>query len=148
MKNFKHTQIGYLMIVVAFCLVVFFTWLLNIIPSEENSWLISIIMILVVGLVLSMSTLETLIDEEYLRIKFGYGIFKKKFPLHEIASVRAVKNHIYNGWGIRVWFWPYMWIYNVSGFNAVEIKMRDGRIFRIGTDIPERLEEEISKRIF
>jgi hypothetical protein len=30
-------------------------------------------------------------------------------------------------------------LYNVSGTNAVEIKLRSGRRFRIGTDEPEAL---------
>ena len=51
-----------------------------------------------------------------------------------------MKNHWYYGWGIRIWFWPYMWIYNVSGFDAVEITMRDGKMYRIGTDVPTELE--------
>jgi hypothetical protein len=45
--------------------------------------------------------------------------------------------------GVRVWFWPKMWIYNVSGFDAVEIKMKDGKTYRIGTDEPEKLEQTI-----
>jgi hypothetical protein len=83
------------------------------------------------------------IDEKYLQIKFGYGIFRKKFVLSEIASTAQVKNHWYHGWGIRIWFWPYMWIYNVSGFDAVEIKTKTGKIYRIGTDEPIQLESAI-----
>jgi hypothetical protein len=49
-----------------------------------------------------------------------------------------VKNHWYYGWGIR--FWPGMTIFNVSGFDAVEITMQNGRRYRIGTDEPAQLE--------
>ncbi|PIZ54468.1 hypothetical protein COY24_03695, partial [Candidatus Uhrbacteria bacterium CG_4_10_14_0_2_um_filter_41_21] len=62
-------------------------------------------------------------------------------------SVKTVKNHWYYGWGIKIWFWPKMWIYSVSGFNAVEITMRNGKIYRIGTDVPKELEAEINKHL-
>ena len=46
---------------------------------------------------------------------------------------------------MRVCFWPYMWIYNVSGFDAVEIILKNGKIYRIGTDVPKELEVAINK---
>jgi len=81
------------------------------------------------------------------KIKFGYGIFRKRFALKEIISAEAVKNHWYYGWGIRRRLIPPMWIYNVSGFDAVEIKMRNGKTYRIGTDEPQRLEQAIKQEI-
>jgi hypothetical protein len=36
-----------------------------------------------------------------------------------------------------------MWIYNVSGFDAVEIKLKNGKVYRIGTDEPKKLEQTI-----
>ena len=59
--------------------------------------------------------------------------------MSEIAVSSTGKNHWYYGWGIRLWFWPHMWIFNVSGFDAVEIRMKNGKIYRIGTDEPENL---------
>jgi hypothetical protein len=37
-----------------------------------------------------------------------------------------------------------MWIYSVSGFDAVEIKMKNGKRYRIGTDEPKNLEQAIT----
>jgi hypothetical protein len=104
-------------------------------------------MVLILFILASFSTLTTSIDENSLRIKFGHGIFRKKFPLHEIASAKSVKNCWYYGWGIRVWFWPRMWIFNVSGFDAIEITMKNGKIYRIGTDEPEKLESAIKRAV-
>ena len=151
MTKYKHTQIGYLMLVVTLAVLAFFAWA-HITASAQppsvdsgTNLLITAIMALIVFILASFVTLTTSIDEKYLRIKFGYGIFAKMFPLDQIASVRSVKNHWYYGWGIKVWFWPYMWVYNVSGFDAVEIIMRDGKIYRIGTDVPGELETAIKK---
>ncbi len=105
--------------------------------------LVSAVMVLILFILSSFATLTTSIDEKCLRIKFGYGIFTKKFALNEIASAQTVKNRWYYGLGIKVWFWPKMWIYSVSGFDAVEIIMKNGKIYRIGTDVPEELERAI-----
>ena len=104
-------------------------------------------MFFVLLILVSFVSLTVSVDEKYLRIKFGYGLYKKRFMLNQIISARAVKNKWYYGWGIRIWFLPKMWIYNVSGFNAVEIKMKNNKIYRIGTDEPKRLERAILKAI-
>ncbi|TAN33021.1 hypothetical protein EPN28_03400 [Patescibacteria group bacterium] len=104
-------------------------------------------MTLIVLILASLVSLQVIIDEKYLRIKFGYGIYKKRFLLDDIVSAKTVKNHWYYGWGIKVWFWPKMWIYNVSGFDAIEIKLKNGKTYRIGTDEPEKLEQTIFNSI-
>jgi len=101
------------------------------------------VMVFVVFILASFGTLKVSVDEQNVAIKFGYGIFRKRFLVSEIGSVKQVKNHWYYGWGIRLWFWPYMWIYNVSGFDAVELIMKNGKMCRIGTDIPQELETAI-----
>ena len=138
--NYDHTQKGTLMKYVVLALVLLFAYILLTTGFEPMSFAI---MVLVVLIVLSFATLNVTIDEKYLGIKFGYGIFRKKFPLNEIVSARTVKNKWYYGWGIRLWLWPKMWIFNVSGFDAVEIRMKNGNIYRIGTDEPKQLERAI-----
>ena len=118
-------------------------------PSVDSgpNFAVSAIMVLILFILASFATLTASIDENYLRIKFGYGIFVRKFALNQIASVQAVKNHWYYGWGVRLWLWPKMWIYNVSGFDAVEINMKNGKIYRIGTDTPGEFEVAIKRVI-
>lgn len=141
------------MIVITLAVLVFFVWIYTVASNETPSvdsgtnLAVTTVMVLVMTILASFTSLKVSIDDSYLRIKFGYGIFFKKFALNEIASVRSVKNHWYYGWGIRVWFWPPMWIYNISGFDAVEIVMKSGRIYRIGTDEPEKLEQAITQGI-
>ncbi len=153
MTSYKHTQIGYLILAVLLIVLVFFAWLQITARAEPPSidsganFAMTAVMVLVVLIPVSFGTLSVSIDENYLRLKFGYGIFRKKFSASEIASATQVKNHWYYGWGIRLWFWPKMWIYNVSGFDAVEIRMKNGKIYRIGTDEPEKFESAIKQAI-
>ncbi len=153
MTSYKHTQIGYLMLVVTLAVLMLFAWVYITTSSEPLSvdsgpnFAISVIMVLILFILASFATLTVSIDENYLRIKFGYGIFAKKFALNQIASVQSVKNHWYYGWGIRLWLWPKTWIYNVSGFDAVEITIKNGKVYRIGTVVPEELETAIKQSI-
>jgi len=149
MISYKHTQIGYLMIFITLAVLGLFTWVhLSALaePPSFNSgpnFAISSVMVLILFILASFMTLIISIDEKYLGIKFGYGLFQKKLLLNEIVSVRVVKNRWYYGWGIKLRLWPTTWIYNVSGFQAVELIMKNGKIYRIGIDEPNKLESAI-----
>lgn len=151
--KYKHTQIGYLMIIVTLAVLVLFGWMYitaSMEPSSYNSgpnFAITGIMTIIVGILASFVSLQVRMDEKHLHIKFGYGMYQKKFALHDIQSVKSVKNHRWYGWGIRVWFWPKMLIYNVSGFDAVEIQLKNGKKYRIWTDEPKKLEQAIMHAI-
>ena len=141
------------MIIVTLAVLALFAWIQITARAEPPSvdsgtnLLVTAVMVLILFILVSFTALTTSIDGKYLQIKFGYGIFRKKFLLGEIVSTKQVKNHWYYGWGIRFWFWPKMWIYNVSGFDAVEIVMRNGKIYRVGTDTPSELETVIKQSI-
>jgi len=151
--KYKHTQIGYLMIVVTIAVLVLFAWAYITTAREPVSvdsgtnFATTATMVIVLFILASFSSLHVSIDETYLKIKFGYGIYQKKFPLTDILSAKTVKNRWWYGWGIRRCLWPKMWIYNVSGFDAVEIQLKNGKIYRIGTDEPKKLEQAILQSI-
>lgn len=153
MTTYKHTQIGYLMMVVTLAVLVFFIRLQMMAraeppsPDSGTNLLVTAVMALIVFILASFTALTVSIDDTYLRLTFCWSIFKKKFPLADIASASPVKNHWYYGWGIRLWLWPYMWIYNISGFDAVEITLKNGKIYRIGTDESKELERALKARI-
>lgn len=142
--RYKHTQIGYLLL---FVFLVTASLFLFILKRASFDLVILLIMLFILFIIVSFASLKVTIDGNYLWIKFGYGIFRKKFSLKEIISVRAVRNHWYYGWGIRFWWWPRMVIFNVSGFDAVEIKMENEKIYRIGTDESKKLELAINREI-
>ncbi|QQS16035.1 MAG: hypothetical protein IPK84_01600 [Candidatus Moraniibacteriota bacterium] len=153
MTLYKHTQIGYLMLVVTMAVSVLFVWAQVTTRMEPPSYdsganfVVTALMAIILFLLASFSTLTAIVDEQCVSICFGWGIFRKTFATNEIASVTRVKNHWYYGWGTRVWFWLKMWIYNVSGFDAVEITLKDNRVYRIGTDEPDKLEMAIKQSI-
>jgi hypothetical protein len=72
---------------------------------------------------------------------FGPGIIRKKVRLAEIVRCDPIRIRWWYGWGIHLT--PYGWLYNVSGFNAVAITLRDGRKIAFGTDDPHGLVDAI-----
>ena len=87
------------------------------------------------------ATLTVEIRDGLLRFRFGLGLIRKKLKVAEIESCEVVRNPWYYGWGIHAT--GKGWVYNVSGFEAVEIFMSDGRRLRIGTDEPDLLRKAI-----
>lgn len=147
--SYKHTQISYPMIIITLAVLGFFVWSYITASAEPPSYnsgpnfAMTSTMTIIVAILTSFTFLQVIVDKEYIRIKFGLGIYRKKFALNEIASAKTAKNHRYYGWGIKVRFWPKIWIYSVAGFDAVELKMKNGKTYRIGTDEPKKLEQAI-----
>ncbi len=151
--NYKHIQFSYLIVIFTLAVFVLFASVYISASAEPEStdsgpnFAITFIMGLILFILASFVSFQVIIDSVYLRIKFSFGIYQKKFSLNEIISAKTIKNHWYYGWGIRIWLWPKMWIYNVSSFDAVEIKLKNGKTYRIGTDEPEKLEQIILNSI-
>ena len=141
-ERYKHTQVGYLIIATMAAVMV----LIGIVLANAGiNWIaIGVLVVIAVALVL-FSSLTVVIGEDEVEVRFGPGLIRKRFSLNEIESCQVVKNPWYYGWGIRLT--PHGWLFRVSGFYAVEIKLRTGKKFRIGTDVPQELEEAIRQAI-
>ncbi len=101
----------------------------------------AVVVVVFIWTVIAMSSLTVSVDNEYIRIVFGPCAFVKKFSLKDITDAKPVKTDFWDGWGIHVS--GSGWIYNIAGYDAVEIVMKSGRHNRIGTDQPAELAEAI-----
>jgi len=134
MTRYEHVQPGILLRWI-FVLTIIFVVALMI--AYEPHPITMVVLILLVVFLFLFHCLKVEITESQIRVSFGPGLVKKQFSLSEITDARSVRNHWYYGWGIRKI--PGGWMYNVSGLHAVEIRMTNGCLFRIGTDEPEKL---------
>ena len=139
MAEYRHTQIGYLML--AFISVGILLLIVNYSYLSGTSLLLLVILAVLVLSLLLFSVLSVNVDGGEVSLRFGVGLIRKRFPLSEIESHSVVRNPWYYGWGVRRI--PIGWLYNVSGLDAVELSMTDGRKFRIGTDDPSGLDAAI-----
>ena len=132
MNTYRRTQFGTVIVITTVAVMsLAAAWLAG---TATIAWLILGSLVVLLALFASL-TVE--IDTEHLRIRFGIGLIRKRFPLDQIDTCRPVKNSWIYGWGIRLT--PHGWLYNVSGQEAVELKMKSGKTCRIGTDEPEIL---------
>jgi len=140
--HYKHTQIGYVILVSLGATLAVIVYLM---AAFGFNWIAFAVLTILGACTVLFGTLTVIIKEDVLEIRFGPGIIRKKFLLKEVESCQAVKNPWYYGWGIRVI--PHGWLYNVSGFYAVEIRMMSGKKYRISTDVPNALEKAIRQSI-
>ena len=140
MLSYHHRQFGTVVVVVGGPVVLLMLSLLIFIDTHPVGIGVLILLVICLGLFL---TLTVDVTEKDILIYFGPGLIRKRFPLDSIKGARAARNKWYYGWGIRRV--PNCWLYNVSGLDSVEIELKNGRIYRIGTDQPEALLREIEK---
>jgi hypothetical protein len=129
MKSYKHTQIGYLLIIALGAATLLIGRLTIITRFNPGAILLLVLMILFLAI---FATLTVEVKEQTINIQFGIGIIRKRFSLKDVQTYRAVKNPWYYAWGIHVI--PNGLIFNVSGWEAVELQMKNGTKYRIGTD--------------
>ncbi len=88
-------------------------------------------------------SLTVTIDGTDLEVRFGSGPIRRRIPLADIEEATPVRNRAWYGWGIRLT--PGGWMFNVAGLDAVQLRLRGGRKFRIGTDDPEGLARALAE---
>ncbi len=134
MREYSHTQIGYIH-VISYSAVILFLACLNIFTEFEPFTLIPLIVMLI--LLALFSTLTVRVGGGVITVQFGVGIIRKRMQLSDVESCTKVRNPWYYGLGIR--YTPRGWLYNIYGLSAIELLMRNGKSCRIGTDDPEGL---------
>lgn len=135
-EEYSHTQMGWVILISVMAAIIGLLWVVSI--TREFSAPIFLTLIILVIALATFATLTVSGDDRRLKISFGIGLFNKSFPFSSIVSCRITRTPWYFGWGLRAI--PGGWLFNVSGFRSVELEMRNGRIYRIGTDEPEKLE--------
>ena len=147
MNDYKEFQFGWLIFIFIIPAQILMTYLyLNGIgdtPLETTGFLIISLMIVLTYFL--FYGLTTSVTADQLTVSFGIGLIRKRIQLKRIKSVETVRTPWYYGWGIR--FIPKGILYNIHGFDGVELKFSDtDRVIRIGTSDSAKLKQEIEKR--
>jgi hypothetical protein len=132
--TYRHTQPGTLLLLCS-VLAGLVGATLAFRAGQWPSAIAVIVLVVVIAFLFSSLTVE--VGEGELRWYFGPGLWTYRVALTEIKDVGIVRNHWWNGWGIRMA--PGFRLYNVSGLDAVELRVGPGDIRRIGTDDPQGL---------
>jgi hypothetical protein len=130
---YRHTQPARTILLICFAVAVLgvaIGWLAGAMPAI-------LILVIQIAVAVVFHSLTVEVGGGELRWYFGLGFWTYRLALDEIGSVAIVRNHWWNGFGIRLA--PGFALYNVSGLDAVELKLKSGDIRRIGTDDPQGL---------
>jgi hypothetical protein len=129
--HYEHTQRGTLMIVtlfIGFLLSAAITYT----SDGPERWISGAVALGMASLIWLFSSLTVIVSDDDVRWYFGPGLWSYRTALDDIASSHAVRNNWLNGFGIRMG--SGFRLYNVSGLDAVELKLKNGEVRRIGTD--------------
>jgi len=135
-NQYEHTQPGTLMIMVLgvaaiVCAAIAYG------DTGASRWLAGAMAVGMMILAWLFSSLTVIVNDSEVRWYFGPGAWNYRMALTDIESARAVRNSWLNGFGVRMG--PGFRLYNVSGLDAIELKLKDGSVRRIGTDDPAGL---------
>lgn len=149
MFDYEHTQPGTLMRVILGLLVVIFIGagvVLLVSGADIEEAVIPLAPAAVTGIVLALfHSLTVRVSKDEVALSFGVGLIQKSFDVNEIEAVFTVCNPWYYGWGVKKI--PKGWLFNVSGLEAIELQMKNGRRYRIGTDEPVELVQAIETAV-
>ena len=141
-ETYRHTQIGWVLLAALAAgagVVVFAT--------GKTGWssAASVVMTMLIVVALLFCTLTVMIHDGEIECRYGPGLIRKHIPLAAVQGARPVRTAWYQGWGIRLT--SDGWLFNVSGLDAVEVELADGKRIRIGTDEPQALAVAIRGRL-
>lgn len=84
---------------------------------------------------------------DHLMVQFGpLPLFRRRIPYSDIERAERGRTRIIEGWGIHL-SPSGGWVWNLWGFDCVDVFLSRGRRVRIGTDNPEGLEAFLKERI-
>jgi cytochrome c biogenesis factor len=142
MNTYKHTQVGYVLIVALGAAVVMIGNLAVATKFNPGVFLPLALMILCL---LAFATLTVQVNDQAITLRFGIGLIRRSFLLQDVQAYRPVKNPWYYAWGIHAI--PGGWIFNVSGWEAIELEMKNGKKYRIGTDDVQGLANAVESHV-
>lgn len=136
-------------VIIIFIVITMILWLvLTLMADIGNREMIFLYLFFPVLLipVLLFYQLTVIVDYNEVKIRFGIGLIRKSWKISQFSSAAAVKNSFLRGWGIH--YGINTTIYNVSGWKAVECKLKNSkRSIIIGSAEPEKLAAHINRMI-
>jgi hypothetical protein len=135
MIRYEHTQRGTILLVIFLGTVLFLLAIDRLVPGARGVPLVLVGIFGMCGFLFSSLTIQ--VTDRALRWQFGLGFIRKEVPLAEIERVEVTETTFLQGWGIH--YTARGWLYNISGFQAIAVRLKSGKTFLLGTDEPDRL---------
>ncbi len=142
---YQHTQFGWLTLAVfaaAGALLLLQTFGAHAPTRPVVFWIVGTVLVVAA---MTFSRLTVRVDTKELRAAFGLGWPRRTVPLDRIVASEVTRTTLIEGWGIR--YTKRGWLWNVSGLDAVLLRLVDGKQVMIGTDEPKRLKAALERAL-
>jgi hypothetical protein len=136
-SRYEHRQFG-VTTVVLMCLVLAAVFMAQqTIPDggARRAMAAVFALVAIIGAIFSQMTVR--VGDADVRWWLGFGFPGGALNLSEIVEARIVRTSLLEGWGIHLTW--HGWLWNTSGFSAVQLVRGDGVPITLGTDEPEAL---------
>lgn len=139
--NYHHTQVGVMSII----LLVSAAAICAALGAYTNSiaFRVTAVILLIAGMF--MSSLTVTVSPDAVTYSFGGRIYSGQIAMRDIVLAEPATTSVFDGWGIRIT--GEGMLYNISGRQAVRVRLRTGKALRLGTDDPAGLTEAITRNI-
>lgn len=138
-QEYVNIQLGTVLIAISLASTVFLSLLLGFGIIDRTIFLPGIITTIVICALFSLMT--TRVTQSHVEWHFVLGFWRKTVALTEIEEVEQVRNKYWWGLGIRLI--QNGWLYCISGLDAVELQLNNGKVLRVGTDNPDEFYQAI-----
>ncbi len=136
---YRHTQIGWAMIVLLGGILVFMGWFTFTSGGFASIVGEAVAGLLLICLVLFISQTVT-VDDERIQLRMGPGLIRRTVPLEEVQAVDRIRLPWWAvGYGIRMSLGGTRQLWRVSGSEAVDLQLSGARRLLITTDEPDAL---------
>lgn len=106
-------------------------------------------MYIVAGLIGTLAGLFSVmtirVSDRFVHWSFGPGFMRRKIALAQIQIASITRTTWLEGWGIH--YTGRGWLYNVGGFDALHITLKDGSQVLLGSNDVDTLHQAISASI-
>ncbi|MBV8074179.1 MAG: hypothetical protein JO140_02030 [Candidatus Eremiobacteraeota bacterium] len=139
---YEHRQFGTFIVAIAVAIDAVLAAILASSPVVRTETVVLGPAFVLVGIAAGLfSSLTIRVTRTQLQWWLGIKPLGMRVALAEIASAAPIKTNVFEGWGIHLTW--HGWLWNVAGFNAVQIELRGGTRYALGTPEPEKLTQAI-----
>jgi hypothetical protein len=145
-EHYRHTQIGWTLIAIVVGVgLLELTIVALSTPSTLALTLAGALAAVFAVLLVMFASLTVVVDDRAVRLWFGSGLLRREVLLADVVAAGAVRDSAWAGWGVRAI--PHGWSYRVGGLDAVELKLENGRVVRVGSDEPAVLLAAVKREL-
>ena len=137
--TYRHTQIGWAMILILGGVIAFGGWVLHLSGGTASAIGTAVVAVMVVCLFLFISQ-TVIVDTERLQLRMGPGLIRRTVPLQDILAVGRLRLPWWAvTYGIRMSLSGKAQLWRVSGAEAVDLQLSGERRLLITSDEPDVL---------